>query len=201
MTAGGGPTRPGRPGRITLLDSMILIAAFAAGLPASRSLAGQEIGVTGPHRFNGYDPMPGGLDLQYYAWLVSPCLATTTIAVAALALRRRGRAFRWPGRSPGLAASAAAVVMLAVGAVSGFDRLDEDQGPLAIIEGCLIPFAPRNVGGVVAGVWLTLALSGRWRPRRDALDALGILLGACWIAAALLTYVAWTGLFGKGGWF
>jgi hypothetical protein len=42
----------------------------------------------------------------------------------------------------------------------------------------------------VAGAWLALALSGRWRPERDWLDRAGRVLGVCWIVAPFIT--AWT---------
>jgi hypothetical protein len=41
----------------------------------------------------------------------------------------------------------------------------------------------------VAGAWLALALSGRWRPERDWLDQAGRALGVCWIVAPFIA--AW----------
>jgi hypothetical protein len=38
----------------------------------------------------------------------------------------------------------------------------------------------------VAGAWLALALSGRWRPERDWLDRAGRALGVCWIVSPLI---------------
>ena len=38
----------------------------------------------------------------------------------------------------------------------------------------------------VAGAWLALALSGRWRPEPDWLDRAGRVLGLLWIVSPLL---------------
>jgi hypothetical protein len=51
------------------------------------------------------------------------------------------------------------------------------------------------MGSIVAGsavlwCWVTLALSGRWRPARGWLDRLGRVLGCCWLVLWLVYAVA-----------
>jgi len=41
-------------------------------------------------------------------------------------------------------------------------------------------------GPAVAGMWLVLGLSGRWRPERSWIDRFGRVLGATWILISLL---------------
>jgi hypothetical protein len=38
-----------------------------------------------------------------------------------------------------------------------------------------------NCGSVVAGAWLTLIFTGRWRAEPSAIDRLGRMIGACWL--------------------
>ena len=49
-----------------------------------------------------------------------------------------------------------------------------------------------RVGLVVAGAWLILALSGRWRADPGWIDRLGCALGACWVGWLLVELIPWT---------
>ena len=40
-------------------------------------------------------------------------------------------------------------------------------------------------GPAVAGAWITMVVSGRWRRSRDWVEGLGMAIGACWIALTL----------------
>ena len=41
-------------------------------------------------------------------------------------------------------------------------------------------------GPAVAGAWVTMGISGRWRAPRDWIEALGLAIGVCWVALTLL---------------
>jgi hypothetical protein len=41
-------------------------------------------------------------------------------------------------------------------------------------------------GGSVAMVWVNLAVSRRWKPERDWVETLAIVLGVCWVVLGLL---------------
>ncbi len=175
-----------RPRRqFTLLDAMILIVAFAAVCPASRQILEKT--------FRSY-PMPyeGFFDFWRGAagtasMGLAPILGSLTIALTALQWRRPRLTWRMRGRAPGLAACAAASLVLVVEAALGLDP--EANGSLIDFPLWWLPFAPRNAGGAVAGAWLAVAVSGRRPWRRDSLDRAGIVLGACWVLSYIFTFL------------
>ena len=177
------PTR-----RLTLLDSMILIVALAAVLPATRQVLEKAVG---PWSLppGGYMIWRNGLawhNIRAISLGLSPTLASLTIALTALQWRRPRLTFRMLGRGPGLAACGVATVVLVVEAILGLEF--EGVESLAGFPIWWLPFGMRNVGGAVLGAWIALALSGRWRRRwrRDGLDKLGRVLGVWWSISYLL---------------
>jgi len=46
-------------------------------------------------------------------------------------------------------------------------------------------------GAAVAGAWIALIVTGRWRAERSAIDRLGCLVGACWLVEMLLAEMPW----------
>lgn len=179
--------------RLTLLDAMILIVALAAVLPASRQVLARTFWYEPLFDDYGGDRVQvGGLgqvvwhDVRSIALGLSPCLASLTIALTALQWRRPRVAWRLLPRSPGLVACGVASLVLVTEAALGW----EDEGVRYLMDFPVwwLPFSTRNAGGAVAGAWLALAGSGRWRRERGNLDRAGVLLGACWITSYLLTF-------------
>ena len=52
-----------------------------------------------------------------------------------------------------------------------------------------LTFSHGQCAAAVAAAWLTLALTGRWRPRPDWLDRAGRALGTFWIAIVPLIWL------------
>jgi len=157
---------------------MILIAALAIGLPESFATLTWHV----QPDFSSSDE---GVWFTRHNTLaivrgLSPCLASVTIALTALQWRRPRLTFRMLGRSPGVVACSVATVMVVVEAIFGFESgglRSFDQYSLS-----WLPFVTRSTGGAVAGAWLTLAFSGHWPwDRRNNLDRIGQVLGACWV--------------------
>lgn len=159
----------------TLAKLMVLIAATGAGLamfrPYSASLAGPG--------WSQYLHLRT-IETIYGAW--SFIAAWLMIALLLLQYQRphprRGRLARRPGH----AACCVAALALAVGAVHELTRFAFralTERPSSFHESWVTVSA--RVGPAIAGAWLLLALSGRWRSDPGWSDRLGRLLGCCWI--------------------
>lgn len=161
--------------RFHLLDAMILVAALAAGLSVvrytqpiegeyvGRGLTGARLGVL------------LGL-LRLFGW--SPLLGAGTLALAAVRLRRPRPPAATLWRRPGFVATVAAAAGMALSALL--------VAPFLAARGREIRqwtwLASFPVGFSVAGAWAVLWLSGRWRAAPEAIDRLGRLVGALWLA-------------------
>jgi hypothetical protein len=167
--------------RFTLADLMVLVAATGAGLTMFRPYLASLVG---PGFQNVSHPLRT-IETTYGSW--SFVAAWWMVALLILQYRRphpsRGRLARRPGH-----------VACCVGAVAlGVGILDE-LTRLAFANPTGVPFSyyqlwitvSRRVGLAVAGAWLLLALSGRWRADCGWIDRLGRFLGCCWIGWFLL---------------
>jgi hypothetical protein len=160
----------------TLTDLMVLIAATCAGLvilrPYLATFANPNWQQASPHIRT--------IEATYGAW--SSFAACWMIALLFLRYRRphprRGRLVRRPGH----VACCVAAVALVEGflyqlAIFGFS--DPIRRPFSFQQFWIT--VSGHIGPTVAGAWLLLALSGRWRADPGWIDRLGRLLGCCWI--------------------
>lgn len=202
-----------KPLRFTLLHAMTFVIAVAVGLAVLRSLGNfvtvqrditvsfqERIGVTSSVGIGVSDymnrqtaayfrpPIKGVIiywSRQFSFWPGS-CLAALSLATFFLGLRQGRRSTR----RPGMAMSVAVVIAMSVAAVRLPHLLVNSQGalPLRVKEWWLEFWftLPRLAGFAVAVSWVTLVLGGRWRVGRGWLDRFGVLLGAAWIAMAIL---------------
>ncbi len=169
--------REGTPNRrFTLIDLMVLVAATCAGLAILRPY----LATFASRKWRQASPYIRTIEATYGAW---SCIAACWM-IALLLLRyrrprpRRGRLVRRPGH----VACCVAVVALAEGflyqlAVSGLS--DPMRRPFSFHSFWIT--VSGHIGPTVAGAWLLLALSGRWKSDPGWIDRLGRLLGCCWI--------------------
>ena len=162
-------------------DLMIFIGATGVGLALLRPYLANFAGATWRYAFSAMRT----IEITYGLWsIIAACWMVALLVVRYRRSRpRRARLARRPGH----VACVAAVVALGMG---GLDELTQLVTPHHVE----IPFSfyqvwiklSVRVGPTVAGAWLLLALSGRWRADRGWMDRLGRLLGACWIGWILL---------------
>jgi hypothetical protein len=170
---------PQSPRRMTLFDVMILVAATAAGFATARACL---------------NVMPGlrpAFAVRMTAVFVALALTLTLIP-----LRLRRPRPRRVGRDPGTVARCAVALALAFILIEMASHLSQPVPVRARAEPHyrvinLVFYLLRLdlYSPAVAGAWLALALSGRWRPARDWLDRAGRVLGVCWVISPFLA--AW----------
>jgi hypothetical protein len=171
--------------RLSLLEAMILIAALAMGLPRSLSEAKAifdwDSAIVGS-RFTTIRI----LSRDFCRQAMVPWLATSTLGVTVVALRRYRLDVRGLFRSPRVAGCVAATLGMAMGKSAG-----AWNGGFRRFGGFwywLVADLPWDAGGAVLGAWLVLAIGGRRRAGGDGLDWIGRALGICWVVTYLLTY-------------
>ena len=164
--------------RFGLLDVMILVAAMAVWLAASRHLASKmnRAGARGPpprpdpHRARAYRPavvLPlVGLPLDP-APAAAALSATTLVSAWFRGLRRGGPGGGDPSNGLGHPIHTR---------LAGWDLFDG-------FWRASLPF----LRSAVAGAWLALIVAGCWRAERSGIDRLGRVLGACWLVGMLIT--------------
>ncbi len=119
-------------------------------------------------------------------FLAAPCVATWTLTLLILRLRRPRAGFVRLARQPGMMACLAVAIFLAI-------RIAFYLGLI-----CLYGLNPWfwvkrlaneavRAGYVVAVTWLTLAITGRRRPEPGWIDRLGRILGVYWIVLVLMS--------------
>ena len=166
---------------MTISDAMALVATSAVGLATAPGLP--------------FHVMPSSSPA--FALRMTAVFVALPLTLILIPLRLRWPRPRRPGRHPGtvacLAVALALAFILAEQASSSFKpvpapaRLEPHYRAINLVFNLLRLdlYSP-----AVAGAWLALALSGRWRPERDWLDRTGRVLGVCWIVAPFI--VAWT---------
>src|SRR5262249_36756626 len=128
---------------------------------------------------------------------VIPGLVAWTVACLLLRLRRPRPPWRRLSRQPGTMACLIATVAIGLSAAFGaIGWVMEDQRDDAIewlaVQSLAVPPQP---GAAVFWCWVTMALSGRWRPEPTWLDRLCRLLGLAWLTMALLFTYAYRSVF------
>jgi hypothetical protein len=184
--------------RFGVIGAMTCIAVIAAGLWMNRL----DYPQMSAWRYHLRDPghYTYATRVAFVALtLAMPHLAVWTVATLGLGLRKPG-----PGRVASLAAAAVLALILgcfvACRARGHIAQIDVSychwmRGPGAFLNyrvgrqvGLLLaPYGDR-IGFAVAGAWIALLSSGRWRPEPTWIDRLGIAVGFAWIAAGAATW-------------
>jgi hypothetical protein len=163
---------------MTLADAMILVAVTAAGFATARACL---------RAMPGLDPA--------FAVRVSAVFVALALTIALIPLRLRRPRPRRPARQPGMIACCAVSLALAfILAEQANHWLKPEPGPASsepyyrTINLVFNLLRLDLYSPAVAGAWLALALSGRWRPARDWLDWAGLALGVCWIVSPFILW-------------
>lgn len=159
--------------RFGLIDVMIFVALTAVGLLGTRVL----MAATGIDDTTFKDANPFRLSLVM-AMCLTPVLALWTIAVSVYGWPTRRRHDR--RRDPGYLGSLATLPALTI--ITGFWIIANAfiyprGGILNALPGLITGIA----GGSVAGLWLTLKVTSRYRRGPDWIARLGLFLGLAWI--------------------
>jgi hypothetical protein len=181
-----------KPRPFGLTDAMILVVAVAAGLSVNRL---NWAGFVDRWR----QPIDAHDSIETFLALVAPQLAAGTIATLVLRMRNPRPSFRRIAREPGSAActvALAAFVVIAcwVGLITAMGRSVEfsehltKAGVHTYGSAALYPLSGRilvaygdRIAFAIAGAWLAVCLSGRWRPEPTWLDRLGRTMGWLWL--------------------
>ena len=181
--------------RFRLADGLAFVAATAIGLAASRATMPEEFTFRPNWNLASVPPRGGWTPLfvaQVTAELSTifaiPSLIAWTLAGLALQLRRPRMRWRRSIRRPGMMACLVATMALglsaSVSATSWLLRAEEFHFLSWLSH--QIAVGTILTGLAVFWCWATLELVGRWRPESSWVDRLGRLLGAAWVAIALV---------------
>ncbi len=124
---------------------------------------------------------------------IQPMVAIWTLTALLLELLHFRPPLRRLARQPGFAACCAVAMVIALVGSMNLALSYNSYSPAAPFGvrvhdtlASALAFGHGQCGAAVAAVWLTLALTGRWRPRPDWLDRAGRILGIFWIAIIFL---------------
>jgi hypothetical protein len=182
-------------GRFGLGDAMILVAATAVGLAATRALVVQggwhnltmqlgpaRVMVLGGPPWAEWTAEAIHLNGAILAMLATPTAVAWTLAVLALGLRAPRPGRRKLARRPGLVAGLAILPTLVAWGAFALG--------VWLVRGSFVDKVPMvmaaPMGLSVLAAWLPLILGRRWRPEPTWTDRLGRLLGIYWIASGLI---------------
>ena len=163
--------------RMSILDAMILAAAFAPGFVLAKSW----LGAVSPMPLL-VSPLSAGVGAASWValWL--------TLAFIPIRLSRPRPSLRRIARQPGLQACAAVGVALLIYVLAaGYYLLPPWRVRNGLGFNFLGSVQPMHLAGpAVATAWIALALSGGWRSERSWIDRCGRSLGSIWIIAYFL---------------
>ena len=177
-----------RPRRMTILDVAILAATAVAGVFATRATDRDYLRINppdGPRR-------PPNVSRPAWVWrveypygrvqhdsiILTAMLTLGATGVLAIDLRT------WQRRGPLRPGAVAVGVVAIIGALATASQAAMD--PPMFAGAPSFWFNYRNLmeyraSGAVLAAWSTLALGGLWRPCSDWRDALGRVVGWCWV--------------------
>ena len=181
--------QPGPIRRFTIADMMILVAASAVGTLILRSyLPGYELlyGIVRTDYPSNLRPL-----WRVEMWLYGPasCLVVPWMASLILLrlMRPRPTRARLAGQ-PGFVACVAVVASLLPGLawIASIQHRPGFQRAFGFQQGwnCALSWTST----AVAGAWIALALTRRWRPEPSWIDRLGRALGAYWVVVLVGGY-------------
>lgn len=166
--------------RFGLLDAMLLVAAMAVWLAATRHL-GSKTNL----RSIWYVGNPGDL-IRIVHDQIGLLLFLLSSACLLIRLRRPRPARRRLWCQPGLAACAAAVLGVMIKAMAVVISNHARLGGWGLLDVQVFWSHWPCSGPAVAGAWLALIVAGCWRAERSGIDRLGRVLGACWLVELLI---------------
>jgi hypothetical protein len=190
--------------RFTLRDLMIVIAAVAISLWLSPDhLSGAFVRaldqLVRDHSFRkpAYTIrlMLNGDPNLIYHFSIQPMALVWTLTLLLLEYLHYRPPLHRLARQPGFAACLAVVVVIVLVGSMNFAFLEYrmDDVPLwpkvRAYLALTLTFNQGQCAAAVAIAWLTLALTGRWRPRPDWLDRAGRALGIFWLAVVPLVWI------------
>jgi hypothetical protein len=161
--------------RFGLLDVMILVAAMAVWLAATRHLASKT---------NQFSHARGLIRFAHD--LIGALLFLLSSACLLIRLRPPRPARRRLWCQPGFAASAAAVLGVVINKMAWGISNHARLGGWGLFDMLVFWRSWPCSGPAVAGAWLVLIVAGRWRAERSGIDRLGRVLGACWLVEMLI---------------
>lgn len=184
------------PGRnLGVADGLIMVAATAAGLATSRMMAPDVTpvavwGVLSTPPPDGWSiGVIAGMFAELGTILVMPCLVAWSLACLLMRMRGPRPARRRLVRQPGAMACLVAMVVVGLSATGGLAIwvMTEPNNPHRVqrLFGAVI-FGSLQAGAAVLWCWVTMALCGRRAPEPTWLDRLGRLIGAAWVAVAMI---------------
>lgn len=170
--------------RFGLLDAMILVAATALGC----GLAKWSDMV--PFDFYGLLSVPIPKRYVLIALVTAKCPGTLllvpwTLGLLLVRMRSPRPTTTQLFREPGVVATSTATLAIIAGCVW--------LVPIWLVHGLMlsVAFSPWTFfcGFAVAGGWLTLALSGRWRNSPGWIDRAGRLVGTAWFGLVVCDWI------------
>jgi hypothetical protein len=189
--------------KLTLLDSMVLVAATAVGMAGAVAIWRSE----DMSNFTNNRIFPASLSLiemkilpyyiYNYSYISSPIAATWTVAVCLLAFRRPRPALHQLIDQPGVAACWAATLTMMISiSLSIWEKyrlgyighIRQYTLDITTYDALIWSFDEsfRPVGLAVCSVWVIAAIGRRWLPEPNWLDRTGRCLGVIWIVSTLL---------------
>jgi hypothetical protein len=177
--------RQGPRRRFNLVDGLIVTAATATTLALLRDAPDWSHHVFTGGNFGGYLHPPLALRLAARAIYILP---PWTVAVFLLGLRQPRPPLRRLILQPGMAACGAVVLWLGLKTLLLLAMMIGEPWKRRMVRSylgdgvALVSWA----APAVAGAWLILAISGRWRPVRGWIDRCGRAIGVSWLALEIL---------------
>ncbi len=164
---------------------MILVAAMAVGTLAVRS----TVPWLSDLRADGAEAtlvMQTVLCVQYAESAFNPYLATVSVALPVMRLRRLHPGRRRIGRQRGLIACSVVTTSMAIEAAWIAPLAARDSAWVDVPTIFAVPMLP--VSFSVAGGWIALAISGQWQADPGWIDRVGRTVGFAWIAGAVVQW-------------
>ena len=177
------------PRRLNLVDGMILVAGVAVAFALTRERSRSYVPMPAPPWNSSITPfwgrsIEGSAACSRVAMIWLAVLSPTMLLIRRRRPRPRGsRLWRQPGAVACLAATATVVIELVCWiAAATAERRGFTEFFAALTYSWRLPPA----GAAVAGAWLGLLLTRRWRPERGTIDRGGRLIGVGWMLAFVI---------------
>ncbi len=174
--------------KFTLLDVMIFVAATGVALGWER--------VYLTFVATGLAAMPRQMVMKYYLYGIVPFLVMYAAILLILSLKLFPSPIRSVARRPGTIACFAIMLGVVAAGLSVFVELAFSAfvyrtltGGRDIYSAIVAIFTQRVwiAAPIVAGAWLALILTARWRPAPDWVDRAGRVLGICMVLAHFIS--------------
>lgn len=203
-TDGSSPQAAAPQRRFQIVDVMILVAATAMGWGGM--LAISRAAKRSPYDWFGvlvgqepwHDLLADSGKITVLALLTMPLVGMVTLALLPIRLLGTRPRFRRPARQPGLMASCAAGLamaliglqmvgmLLAAVAFADDDVSWEEIAAISawLLEEEMVTHVTWCGGFAVLVSWTILVIGRQWRVERSWVDRIGRFIGVCWILAA-----------------